>query len=438
MDETKVQNTGIMGEKYRILIVDDEEPVVRALQRALRKEPYCIITVNTGTSALAALAEQPIQLVLVDFRMPDMNGVELVEKIREKYPEVIRIVLSGYSESWAVIDAINRGSIYKFLTKPWDDEALKLTLKRALEFYELEQKNRKLTAHLQALNQQLQEVNTALEQKVQDRTRALALAGENREKTLTGIVLAMSMLMDIHNSGLVGHGQRTAKYSRLLAMELTSSLNLADLERAAFLHDIGKIYVEDMDRQRLQTAGAGPAARRGHAEAGYQILNQIPGFEPIARIVRHHHESFDGSGFPDGLKGEMIPLPSRIITIADAFDRLLFPCHNVLEPVKEDLLERFNTLCSLRLDPWLANIFREKVYPQLDIAGEAITVPMTKLLPGMLVLENIYDSAKQIICPAMTLLDSEKITMIRQRNDELDYLRSIKVKLGSLRPESER
>jgi len=430
MSEQNDKLNGSEGTQYRILIVDDEAPVVRSLQRALRKEPYEIFIAGNGAEALEQLSQHHIHMVLTDFRMPDMNGVELVEKIKEKYPDVIRIVLSGYSESWAVIDAVNRGCIYKFLTKPWDDEALKVTLKRALESFELAKKNRTLNESLQELNRQLQDVNATLENKVQERTRELNLAREKLEQMLNGTVQVMSILMDANNADLAGHGRRTALYSRKLAEELGLQVNLDELEKAAFLHDVGKIYVPDGNKTDHINSPQRPV--RNHSDEGYKLLVQIPGFERIATIVRHHHEAYDGSGYPDRLKGENIPVESRVVTVADSFDRIIFAHKNDCRLTREVLEEQARKLASSKLDPHFARVFVEKIYPRLpDLCG-VFELPIDRLVSGMIPQENIYGLEQQLLGAAMTPLEQEQIAALTDYSKNNHYAPRIKIKLGAL------
>ena len=130
--------------KPRILLVDDEQQVLRSLKRLLRREPYVIETANDAATALAILEEQPVNLIISDQRMPGTTGTELLDQVRRRWPETIRIILSGYSEVNAILKAINVGAVYKYLTKPWNDEEIKLHIRRALELATLKEENRRL------------------------------------------------------------------------------------------------------------------------------------------------------------------------------------------------------------------------------------------------------------------------------------------------------
>lgn len=159
--------------KRRVLLVDDEERIIAALQRLLRREGYEVVTANCGSEALAILESDPVNLVISDYRMPGMTGVELLREIRQRWPDTLRIILSGYSEVSTIIAAINEGEIYKFISKPWNDEEIKLHMRRALEQYELEEENRCLAREVAAQNDRLCELNAILKQRVTDASAGL-------------------------------------------------------------------------------------------------------------------------------------------------------------------------------------------------------------------------------------------------------------------------
>ena len=158
---------------HALLLVDDEEGILNALVRLLRREGYRLHTARSGPEALRILEQTPIHLVLADQRMPGMTGVELMKEIKARYPDVIRIVLSGYADVDTITQAVNEGEVYRFLTKPWDDETLKVTLRQSLHQYDLIQENRSLTERLRQANEKLQALNQELEQKAQARAEEL-------------------------------------------------------------------------------------------------------------------------------------------------------------------------------------------------------------------------------------------------------------------------
>ena len=146
-----------MAEIIKLLCVDDERNVLRALERIFMDDDYEILTAISGEDGLAVLAENDdVQVVVSDFRMPGMNGVEFLRQVCEKYPETVRIVLSGYADTGAVVAAINEGQIYKFVSKPWSDEELRQTVAKAVEAFSLHRQNRALAAELETLKREME------------------------------------------------------------------------------------------------------------------------------------------------------------------------------------------------------------------------------------------------------------------------------------------
>jgi FixJ family two-component response regulator len=154
-----------------LLLVDDEENITSALMRSLRQDGYRILRANSGEAGLELLAQNRVGVIISDQRMPGMNGVEFLGKVKDSYPDTVRIVLSGYTELNSVTDAINRGSVYKFLTKPWEDDLLRANVEEAFQRYEMKMENARLALELQQANQELQNINHELEQRVIDKTR---------------------------------------------------------------------------------------------------------------------------------------------------------------------------------------------------------------------------------------------------------------------------
>ena len=152
-----------------LLLVDDEENILRSLKRTLRRDGYNIYTADGGINGLEILDQHEIGVIVTDQRMPVMIGAEFLSKARERYPGSVRIMLSGYTELNSVTDAINKGAIYKFLTKPWEDDLLRANIQEAFEYYELRRENERL-------NSELQDINSKLEKRVEDRTREAMLS----------------------------------------------------------------------------------------------------------------------------------------------------------------------------------------------------------------------------------------------------------------------
>jgi len=139
-----------------LLMVDDEESILSSLKRLFRRDGYRIFTAGGGAEGLEVLAAHPVDIVISDQRMPNMTGVEFLRQVKQRYPDTVRIVLSGYTELNSITEAINEGAIYKFLTKPWEDDQLRADVQEAFQYKELADENRRLAVELGAANRQLE------------------------------------------------------------------------------------------------------------------------------------------------------------------------------------------------------------------------------------------------------------------------------------------
>ncbi|MFH2139734.1 MAG: response regulator [Pseudomonadota bacterium] len=153
-----------------LLLVDDEENITSALLRLLRGDGYRILRANSGEAGLELLAQNEVGVIISDQRMPGMTGVEFLGRVRELYPDTVRVVLSGYTELSSVTDAINRGAVYKFLTKPWEDDLLRANVEEAFQRYELKMENVRLARELHLANAELLRINHELERRVAEKT----------------------------------------------------------------------------------------------------------------------------------------------------------------------------------------------------------------------------------------------------------------------------
>lgn len=175
-------------DRKTILCVDDEPNILSALKRLLRKEDVEVLTATSAREGLDLLTQNRVHLVISDQRMPEVTGVEFLQKVKQQHPDTIRIVLSGFADTALIVDSINKGEVYRFLTKPWDNESLKAAIRQCLEQYDLLEHNRKLVEQIQVQNDQLSKLNRDLEHRVAERTRTLSLSQEILEKLPVPVV----------------------------------------------------------------------------------------------------------------------------------------------------------------------------------------------------------------------------------------------------------
>jgi putative nucleotidyltransferase with HDIG domain len=312
--------------EHTVLFVDDEVNILRAVQRLLRNEPCRVLTASRGAEALELLAGEAAQVVVSDQRMPEMNGVELLLAVRDRHPDAVRMMLTGYTEMNVAVEAINHGEIYRLITKPWNDEELKATLRQAFDHYDLKSEIRRLNQVTREQNLRLQDMNRTLEAKVRDRTKQLADKNQELRIGYIQTIRALAEAVDAKDAYTRGHSERVGVYASKLGRELGLPRELIErIYISGLLHDVGKIGVRDaiITKPERLTPEEYDEIKR-HPEIGARILQPVAFLADVVPCVRHHHEWYDGSsqGYPSRLVGDQIPLPSRIILVSDTVEAM--------------------------------------------------------------------------------------------------------------------
>lgn len=316
----------------RVLLVDDEENVLRSLQRTLRQEPYEVVTAKSGDAAIALLEKERVDLIISDARMPGMDGPTLLSAARRRWPWIIRILLTGYANISSTIQAINDGKIFQYISKPWDDDELRLVIRQALAFQFSERRRLALVKVTRQQNEELKTLNQSLEEKVAARTEELRQTADMLDATLTELrksyVTTTEVFASLFNQRLPPNLQTHSEVSALVK-SFASTLSLSpdamrDLEMAAALHNLGKMaWPDDMLRTPSDSLSKEQEKLfKRYPEAGEQLLMALDPLQEAATLIRHHRERWDGRGYPDGLKGDEIPLGSRVIRLAVDFVEL--------------------------------------------------------------------------------------------------------------------
>ena len=315
-----------MQQEQTILFVDDELNILKALQRLMRSEPCKVLVASRGPEALALLEANPAQVVVTDQRMPEMSGVELLAAIRERHPDIIRMMLTGYTEINVAVEAINRGEIYRLITKPWNDDELKTTIRQAFDHAGLKGEIKRLNRITREQNFRLQDMNRNLEGKVRERTKQLADKHQELRTAYVQTIRALAEAVDAKDAYTRGHSERVGVYASKIAREMNFPKDF--IERvyiAGLLHDVGKIGVRDavITKPERLTPEEYEEIKK-HPEIGARILEPVDFLKDVVPCVRHHHEWYDGSerGYPTRLSGDRIPLPSRIILVADTVEAM--------------------------------------------------------------------------------------------------------------------
>ncbi|TDJ16316.1 MAG: response regulator [Deltaproteobacteria bacterium] len=315
-----------MQNTQTVLFVDDEVNILKALQRLMRSEPVNVVCSSRATEALELLEKTGAQVVVSDQRMPEMSGVDFLSQVRERRPDVVRMMLTGYTEMEIAVEAINRGEIYRLITKPWNDDELRATIRQAFDHADLKGEIRRLNQVTREQNFKLQDMNHNLESKVRERTKQLADKHTELRNAYVQTIGALANAVDAKDTYTRGHSERVGVYASKIAREMGFTKEF--IERVyivGLLHDVGKIGVRDAVITKPDRLTPEEFEEiKAHPEIGAKILEPVDFLADVAPCVRHHHEWFDGSdrGYPWRLRGEMIPLPSRIILVADTVEAM--------------------------------------------------------------------------------------------------------------------
>jgi putative nucleotidyltransferase with HDIG domain len=343
--------------EHAVLFVDDEVNILKAIQRLLRHEPMRVLTATNPLEALEIMRKTPAQVVVTDQHMPDMSGVEFLSAVRDQHADVIRMMLTGYTEMNIAVEAINKGEIYRLITKPWNDDELRATLRQAFDHYDLKSEIKRLNTISREQNFKLHDMNRNLEVKVRERTKQLALKNQELSTAYIQTIRALAEAIDAKDHYTRGHSERVAVYASRIARQMNMRKEL--IERVYFsglLHDVGKIGIPDAiitkpsklnDEEYLEI--------QKHPEIGAKILEPVEFLKHIVPCVRHHHEWFDGSssGYPMRLAGDQIPQPSRIILVADTVEamtsdrpyRKALPLETVVRELHKYSGSQFDPVC---------------------------------------------------------------------------------------------
>jgi len=357
-------------EPVSVLLVDDEENILRALQRLLMDEEN--IEISTATSGEDGLKLIPgltnLGLIVSDQRMPGMDGALFLEKARGINPDPSRIILTGYADVTAAVDAINKGGAWRYLAKPWNDEELVRVIREGLERYRITIENRRLNAMVLKQNQELEEWNINLKQRVLQQTTAIRKKSEEVQAALECSRTNYHGVIDILSNLVELRGKRTHQHSRnvaQLAVNAARELGIKDVEletirMASLLHDIGEIGITErillMSPETMKPEEFREYSQ--HPVRAQLLLDSIEELRPASLLIRHHHENMDGTGFPDKIAGENIPLGSRIIAFADQVDKAAM---KYSDEIAEKSLARACLNLGTSLDPALHHAFKKVV-----------------------------------------------------------------------------
>jgi response regulator RpfG family c-di-GMP phosphodiesterase len=392
-----------LNDKPKVLLVDDEESILNSLRRLLRGQPYEVLLATSGAQALEIMRQQSIDLVMSDARMPNMDGATLLAHIQQRYPDTIRIMLTGYADPSAIIKAINEGQIHRYISKPWHDEEMLLTLRQSLAYQHSERERLRLVQETWDQNEKLKLLNATLEKHVASRTAELQqtadmldLAYEELKHSYVTGTEVFSLLANLRLPPAKQTNRQIIElvrvYCKLHGLDEGTS---RDLTMAAALYNIGKLSWTDSmitapadllhhsDRERY----------RGYPKQSESLLMTLEPMKDAARLILHHQERWDGSGFPDRLRGEAIPFGSRLLKLAVDFIELQRGLILERQMNSDEALVYIRSYAGRLYDPELVEDFIQvcaAYLSDISLVDPSIKVLTTReLVAGMILARNL-------------------------------------------------
>jgi response regulator RpfG family c-di-GMP phosphodiesterase len=408
--------TTTSGSAPSILIVDDEAIVLAALKETLEREKYHVVATTSALKALEVLRERDFAVIISDQRMPEMMGLDFLVESKRIRPHCSRILITAVLSLPTIVDAINKGEIFRFVAKPWLREELTATVKNAVQRYELILHNEHLTEETHRLNQQLLQANGALAEQVKTlEQQKIQLDGANKELSNSyehSLDLCFRILATF-DPLLSGQAKALVEIARKMA----ETEHFTDRERhvlrsSAWLCDLGLIGVP---RELLRTFRANPDRLserdlnilHSHPIYSQTLASNVDADPAVGETIRAHHERWDGQGFPDGLKAQMIPWTARCLSVAVWFLECGLPRDQAIESVVSE--------SGKALDPEAVRLFL-KVTHLLQLPRQVREVLLEELQPGMVLANGLYSPHGLLLVSEGQSLNPTIITKIRNHN----------------------
>lgn len=399
-----------------ILIVDDEPVVLNALKFTLEREGFHIVACTSPLKALAILAERDFSVIISDQRMPEMMGLDFLVESRRIRPHSSRILITAVLALPTIVDAINKGEIFRFVAKPWLREELVATVRNAVQRHDLVTHNEALQRQTQELNAQLREANAALEAKVRDleqqkqrldtANRDLAASYENSLELCRRILTTYDPVLG---------GQAKALVDFAAQMAATDQFNDDErhaLRTAAWLCDLGLIGMPREIMRAFRTRPDQLSERErtmvhNHPIYGQTLAALVDSRADVGEVIRAHHERYDGRGYPDGLAGEAIPWPARCLAVAVSFVESGL--------AKSAAIDAILARSGNDFDPEAVRLFL-KVSNLVQLPKQVREITLHELEPGMVLANGIYSPHGLLLIGEGQALSPGTIAKIRSHN----------------------
>ncbi len=418
--------------KPKLLLVDDEAVILNTLKRLFHKD-YDVVCFEDPKASLEFLHSNHVHIIISDMRMPQMNGAEFLCQARAIQPQAVRFLLTGFSDLSSTIDAINNGGEQAYISKPWDNEALKNMVAQAAKSYLLEQKNTKLNQQLQKQNQQLSNFNQTLELKVYKRTNdlkdvigRLKKSINKQRKSLQEMIDLLCLIIEEHNPSEYRSSKRVALQCRIIMQNFVNNdknteKQVNHMYLAALMHNLGKITLpkelllidqKQITREQLQQY-------KQHAINGAELLANIPSLKAVANIIKSQYEHYGGGGFPCEHKGEDILLGARILRVVDDYDKLVQGKGSLKMLSPAEALSYIEKHVDNYYDSKVVDCFKQYIINLPSDSDHCLSIDM--LNEGMVLSEDINSPNQGILLTKGTKLTTKIINNLSRLETKYQY-----------------
>ncbi|MFY0641833.1 MAG: response regulator [Bermanella sp.] len=412
-----------MDNVNKILFVDDEPQMLTALQRVFRGKQFDVITANSGAEALAILKEEPFDVIISDMRMPEMDGATFLANSIELSPSSRRILLTGYSDQESTIRAINDGQVHQYMSKPWDNA----TLREAVEAEISEKRRIEAETPNQEEHLALQEQVASVSKELANASSFVDMAKEELLSQYNTTIKVISNLIHMRvptphemNKNVVSHTVALAKLIKLdqrIITEIRNAARLYQLGKLDFPESLLNKSIQDLSKEELEQY-------HQHPLQGADLLTPLNSLDFAAKLIRHQNENYDGSGLPDMLASNKIPLGSRILRIVIDFQQLIHGFFFTDRLSSMDALDFLDKFSGDKYDPELLKLYR-KLIIELDknqSAPQDKLVHIDEVEVGALVNRDLYShNGILLIAKGMILNEAliQKLTLFEKRSHKV-------------------
>lgn len=400
----------------RILLLDDDEIILLAIKETLAREHYALSVFSSASAALVAVEKEHFAVIISDQRMPEMSGLDFLALSKKHQPNASRILITGVLTLNTVIDAVNKGEIFRFLAKPWIREELIATVGNGVQRFQLLEQNDRLRRDTLELNEKLIAANRQLEERFEEVTRRkqeLDHAHEALQQNFEHSIDLCHRLIETFHPVLGRQTKTVATVCRQMAeVGHFSDQEKHVLTTSAWLNNIGMIGLpRGLVTKSLNSPDALSNAERDllrhHPIYGQTLASFIDDLRDVGETIRAHHERYDGKGYPDGLAEEQIPLPARHLAVAVAFIESNLPRDRALDAILRDSGHAF--------DPEAVRLFL-KVSSTLSLPRKVKEITLAELTPGQTLATGIYSPSGLLLIPEDRELTDFTIRKIKEHN----------------------